>query len=231
MGPSTNILLIDTSSARCAVGLMLNGEWDSLETESPKQAAQKILPLIQELLDKRNAKASEIDAIGIATGPGSFTGLRVGVGVAQGLASALNIKIVPISNLALLAYAAAIQSSKQFVFCAIKARESEFYVGRFEIDELAGIKGVGKEFIIDLEQESRPLAYLKLLEDCVITGNGAISVCESLTQQGLSSPQIIDEPISSLKLLYQLTDIRFSAGLSELPQTIQPNYVKEQLDY
>lgn len=91
-----NILLIDTSSNKIIrVGIKINKKEDFIQQEIGLQKAQVVLPLIDQLLKKHNLTLQDIRAIEINTGPGSFTGLRVGIAIANALAFSLNI---PVNN-------------------------------------------------------------------------------------------------------------------------------------
>ena len=100
------ILTIDTSGSFIRVALANTRGLISHKSIPSKQASKKILVLIDEILRDSKFSLRELDCIGIVTGPGSFTGLRVGIGVAQGLSMALQIPLVGVSILELLAKAA-----------------------------------------------------------------------------------------------------------------------------
>ncbi len=87
-------LYIDTSSNKqTVVGLEMNGEKDILEKESTAWKSQAVLPLITDLLDKHGLVLHDINAITVVPGPGSFTGLRVGVAIANTLGVWLKIPV------------------------------------------------------------------------------------------------------------------------------------------
>jgi tRNA threonylcarbamoyladenosine biosynthesis protein TsaB len=82
------ILAIDSSSKLCAVGLINGDAVTSYQSPTQKAAAQSLLPLIQRLLSEATLSIRDLDAIAVRAGPGSFTGIRIGVGIAQGLSEA-----------------------------------------------------------------------------------------------------------------------------------------------
>ncbi len=89
-------LFIDTASNQeITVGITINGEKDFETKKIGRQKAQIVLPLVQKLLKKHKLSIHDITNIEVATGPGSFTGLRVGISIANALSFALNI---PINN-------------------------------------------------------------------------------------------------------------------------------------
>lgn len=89
-------LSIDTSSNKLiCVGISINGKEDKLERQIDKQKTQVILPMTAELLKKNKVSFQDITNISVVTGPGSFTGLRVGIAIANALSFSLG---VPINN-------------------------------------------------------------------------------------------------------------------------------------
>lgn len=89
-----NTLVIDTSSNQhIAAGLQIDGKLDIIEQKIDTRKAQVVLPLFDKLLKKNNLKMSDISAIEVNTGPGSFTGIRVGISIANALAFALGISV------------------------------------------------------------------------------------------------------------------------------------------
>lgn len=93
------MLLVYTSSNKeIKVGLNVKGKTQWLKKGINYQKAQVVLPLIDELLRKHRVKLSDIDEIRVHTGPGSFTGIRVGMSVANALGWTLNIPVVPLTD-------------------------------------------------------------------------------------------------------------------------------------
>ena len=87
-------VIIDTSdNKRISVGLRINDTDDLIEQEVGTQKAQIVLPLIDQLLKKHSISLKDLTNIEVSTGPGSFTGLRVGVSIANALGYALKIPI------------------------------------------------------------------------------------------------------------------------------------------
>ncbi len=89
-----NILIIDTSSnERIIVGLGIDGKEFKKEQKIDQNKAQVVLPMIEKILKKQKLKLSDINSIEVDTGPGSFTGLRVGISIANALSYALKIPV------------------------------------------------------------------------------------------------------------------------------------------
>jgi len=121
-----SILLIDTSASRCAVGLAADVLHQRFGEEERK-SAQNLLPLVAEITQSADIALNNLSAVAVMAGPGSFTGLRIGVGVAQALAMANKTPGIALSNLAVLALAAAEESELDTFLVALAARGGEFY--------------------------------------------------------------------------------------------------------
>jgi len=136
------LLALDTATEVCTVALSLDGE--VLErTEPGGQHAERILPMVDALLAEAGLVLSQLDALAFGRGPGSFTGLRIGAGVAQGLAFGADLPVVPVSSLAALAQG---QNAVR-VLAAFDARMQQVYWGAYVrnaqgIAEVQGIEGV-----------------------------------------------------------------------------------------
>jgi len=126
------LLGIDTVTNSCSVALRIADDiiLERYEVE-PRGHSNLILPMLDSLLLEAKITLDELDAIAIDSGPGSFTGIRIGLGVAQGLALALRLPLLGVSSLMALAEA----SEAQSVFPAIDARMSELYWARLTRDD------------------------------------------------------------------------------------------------
>lgn len=100
------MLAIETSAETCSVALEINGEVQEKFEHAPLKHAELILPAVSSLLAEAGIGAKDLDVIAFGRGPGSFTSLRIGIGVVQGLAWGADIPVVPVSSLAAVAQAA-----------------------------------------------------------------------------------------------------------------------------
>ena len=122
------ILCIETSASMCSVALFNGGELLHLEEENKKNShAELLLPFIENCLAKANKKRSDIDAVAISEGPGSYTGLRIGVSTAKGLCYALSIPLIAVDTLTSMVHA--IDNKNNFdIFIPMQdARRMEVY--------------------------------------------------------------------------------------------------------
>jgi len=119
------LLAIDTATEACSAAL-LHGEDLVEEFEiAPRRHAELILPMVDRLLAQAALQLADLDALAFGRGPGAFTGVRIAAGVAQGLAFAADLPVVPVSTLAALA--AGDDSGAARLLCAIDARMGEIY--------------------------------------------------------------------------------------------------------
>src|SRR5690606_41346453 len=127
------LLALDTATEACSVALLHEGRVLSRYEVAPRLHAQRLLPMVQEVLDEAGIAIAALDAIAFGRGPGAFTGVRIAIGVVQGLAFALDRPVLPVSNLAVLAQRAHRESGASQVAAAIDARMDEIYWGCFAL--------------------------------------------------------------------------------------------------
>ncbi len=99
MRPDKTILAFDTSAAHCAAALLLGGRVVSVQHEEMARGqAERLMPMLEEVLKSEGAVWEELDAIAVGVGPGNFTGIRIGVAAARGLAFSLGIPAIGVST-------------------------------------------------------------------------------------------------------------------------------------
>jgi tRNA threonylcarbamoyladenosine biosynthesis protein TsaB len=127
------LLALDTATELCSAALWLDGELITREASRERGHSELILPMIEELLRAAGVGLTRLDAIAVGRGPGAFTGVRLAVSVAQGLAFAANLPLLPISDLrALAAQALSAPGSPRHALICQDARMGEVYWGCFE---------------------------------------------------------------------------------------------------
>jgi tRNA threonylcarbamoyladenosine biosynthesis protein TsaB len=126
------VLAFDTSAAICSVALL---QGDDILARSERLAsghAERILPMIDEILTAAGVALKALDGLAVVHGPGTFTGVRIAVAVAQGLAFGADLRVAPVSSLATLAAGALERGPDRPVVAAIDARLGEVYWAAFE---------------------------------------------------------------------------------------------------
>jgi tRNA threonylcarbamoyladenosine biosynthesis protein TsaB len=125
------ILLIDTSGATGSIALAETGAGPPVVTGATlagRTSSERLVPAIRELAEARGIALQSLDAVAVVHGPGSFTGVRVGLSAAKGLCEGLNLPLVAISRLAVLAEMADAPAGTQ-VHVLLDAGRGEFYCG------------------------------------------------------------------------------------------------------
>ncbi|MBK1693284.1 tRNA (adenosine(37)-N6)-threonylcarbamoyltransferase complex dimerization subunit type 1 TsaB [Chromatium weissei] len=128
------LLAIDTSGDACSAALIFDNSIEQRLEIAPRRHGERILMLMQALLDEAELQVIDLDALAFGCGPGSFTGVRMATAVIQGAAFAANLPVVAISTLAALAQGQFRRGGQRHVLTALDARMGEVYWGCFTID-------------------------------------------------------------------------------------------------
>lgn len=131
------LLAFETATEACSVAVYIDGDVRERFALAPRRHAELSLPWAEQLLAEAGIAKGQLDAIAIGRGPGAFTGVRLAIAIAQGIALALDRPIVPVSTLAALA----MQAQGEHILAAIDARMGEVYSAAFarEADGVAAL--------------------------------------------------------------------------------------------
>jgi len=128
------VLALDTSAAAASAAVvkdgLLRGE---ITIRNGKTHSQKVIPMINQLLGMLDYKPKDLDLLAVANGPGSFTGLRIGVVTIKAMAYALNIPVAEVSTLMALAYT--VNETEGLVCPIMDARNRQVYTGLYKISD------------------------------------------------------------------------------------------------
>jgi tRNA threonylcarbamoyladenosine biosynthesis protein TsaB len=124
------LLAIETATEACSVAVHVDGAVIERFEIAPRRHAELTLPWAGQLLAEAGISRAQLDAVAISRGPGAFTGVRLAIAIAQGIALAIDRPLLAVSTLQVLAQRA--PSGSQRVLAAIDARMGEVYTGRFE---------------------------------------------------------------------------------------------------
>lgn len=126
-----NILAFDTSSEACTVALLNNETIFGKTVLNKNTHSANLMPMIDDVLKEAKLDINEVDYIACVVGPGSFTGIRIGVSTAKGLAHALNCKCVPLNSIEAIAMSCS--NVKTPICSALDARSKQVYAGVYKV--------------------------------------------------------------------------------------------------
>lgn len=213
------ILNIETSTEVCSVALAKNGTLLYLKEESEGLSHSKLLTVfIEDLLKENNIDIKQLDAVAVSKGPGSYTGLRIGVSVAKGLCYGLNIPLIAVDSLKALGFHAALNANEEMLFCPmIDARRMEVYTALYN-SQGKEIKPVSAE-IIEPDFLSDLLADNKIL----FFGNGAEKCKTQITHPNASFD---GSSKTSAQFMLTLTEKKYINKQFEDLAYFEPYYLK-----
>ena len=133
------VLALDTATEACSVALLNGDELIGRSAQAGKSHGQQILGMIDSVLAQAQLSLSMLDGIAASVGPGSFTGVRISVAVAQGLAFGADLQVVPVTTLEALAFKV-LQAGSAGALTCLDARMGEVYWGCFVADSNSGLK-------------------------------------------------------------------------------------------
>lgn len=160
------ILNIETATKNCSVSLSKNGQTVALKELSEEQFnhAEKLHLFVKEVLASEGILLADLNAVAVSKGPGSYTGLRIGVSAAKGLCYALNIPLIAVDTLAVLAEKVSVDSG--IVVPMIDARRMEVFTQMFDKD--LNVLSTAEALIVDEN------AFTDMTENIHLIGDGAL---------------------------------------------------------
>ncbi|MBH0033214.1 tRNA (adenosine(37)-N6)-threonylcarbamoyltransferase complex dimerization subunit type 1 TsaB [Pseudoalteromonas sp. NZS71] len=223
----SNILALDASTEALSIVLHFQGQTFHHFEECPQQHSQKILPLVDELLTKANCKLKDLDVIGFGQGPGSFTGVRISVAIAQGLAYSTNLPLVGVSTLAIMAQQAFEQNGSVSVYPSIDARMGEIYFAHYQAQNNLMLL-VNQECVIKPDLLNND--YIATNEPSVAVGTGFKTYPDALND---FENVTINTDITLPDARYMLAHVEaaFLAGDVVKASDAQPKYVRDTVTW
>jgi len=213
------------------VAVLRGDAFISKTLEATPHSAQRVLPLIADLLDQAQVQLGQIDAMAVMAGPGSFTGIRIGIGVAQGLSAAHNTPVLPLSCLAVKAFTALRLSGEACVLVSEMARDTEVYFAAYRQSAAAGVELLGAEQVVVPADIRLEPSHRALSSHWLIAGNGWQAADEIQRHLGINLQTPPLKPEFDSRDLCQLAALRFAQGQAVSAEQALPNYVKENMEY
>ena len=128
------IIAFETATEACSAALLVDDTVTERFEIAPRRHTDLVLPMVAELLADAGLRAGDLDAVAFGAGPGSFTGVRVATSIAQGIALAHDLPVIPVSCLAILAVGGARAHACATVIPVMDARKKEVYWAVYRVD-------------------------------------------------------------------------------------------------
>lgn len=218
-----NILAIETATEACSVALLHGKALIDRSELAPRRHAELVLPMAEELLAEAGIARRQLDAIAVGRGPGAFTGVRLAIAVAQGLALALDIPVLPVSSLAALA----MQSPRNGapILATIDARREEIYAGTFRFDGAGLVQPLDEERVLPASQLTLPGD-----EACNVIGTGWHAYGDAIRERLRSAPRWVDGARYPQACdVARLAAPGFAAGAGVPPEQALPVYLRDKV--
>lgn len=127
------ILAVDTSSKICAVAILEdNNVIDEIKLDNGKTHSENLMPILKEVLEKNNITLDKIDLIAVSVGPGSFTGIRIGIASIKPIAEVYKLPVASVTSLETLARNIEIEDADTTIVSLIDAKNNQVYAGFFD---------------------------------------------------------------------------------------------------
>jgi tRNA threonylcarbamoyladenosine biosynthesis protein TsaB len=218
-----NLLAIETATEACSVALLCGDALLDRSELAPRRHAELVLPMAEELLSEAGIARRQLDAIAVGRGPGAFTGVRLAISVAQGLALALDIPVVPVSSLATLAMQAPRNGAA--IIAAIDARREEIYTGTFRFGPDGGVEPLGLEHVLPASDLILPQA-----EAWNVLGTGWRAYGDAIRERLPSPPRWADgDRYPQACDVARLAAPLFAAGKGVAPEQALPVYLRDKV--
>jgi len=219
------ILAIDASSEACSVALLNNNEIIERYDVVPRKHTELILPMVDEVLAESGTTLNQLDALAFNRGPGSFTGVRVSTSVAQGLAYAVDLPVIPVSGLATVAQGAWRTTQQDNILVLLDARMSEVYWAYFQQQQDC-MKLIGEEHVSSVSQVGKPGEG-----NWLAAGSGVNVYTEEVTALAENHAMTIntDSQYPQARDVVALARIYFQAGNVVNAMDAQPTYLRDKV--
>lgn len=221
------LLALDASSTACSCALWRNGELIHRFEIAPREHTRRLLPMIDDVLDEAGLGLRQLDAIAYGQGPGSFTGLRIAAGVAQGLAYGADLPLMGISTLEALALAAHRKWHACHVIAALDARMDEIYVGAYHC--------MNGALSVSLEERVIPPSKLRLPDggddiDWLGIGSGWQLLSHMSVDIQAALPQTLPDELPAAEDIVRLAATSWERGArGRAPHDVIPVYLRDEV--
>ena len=225
----STLIAIETSTENCSAALLRNGAVIERSEIAPRRHAELILPMIDSLLHEAGLSRRQLDAIAVGRGPGAFTGVRLAISVAQGIALGLAIPVVPTSSLAALAQDTPAEIGEP-ILATIDARMGEVYAGVFRRNAEGLVDSIGAESVSPASMVVVSKSTSGKSEKWIVVGSGWGAYQDALAARlpgalhwadGARCPQA--------RAVAMLAAPQFATGHGVAPEFALPVYLRDKV--
>ena len=218
-----NLLAIETATEACSVALVHGDEIIARSELAPRRHAELVLPMADALLAEAGLGRHALDAIAVGRGPGAFTGVRLGVSLAQGMALALDRPVVTVSSLAALALEA--EDEEAAILAVIDARMGEIYAACYRRDGAGGLVSLDEERVCTAESLVLPEAAA-----WQVVGTGWATYATPLRERMPAEPVWVDGArYPQARHVAELAVSEFRQGHAHAPELALPVYLRDKV--
>ena len=210
-----NILAIETSSEACSLAVSNGDRLEVCHEVIPQQHTEKLLPLMQELMNDINLTYQDLDVVATGCGPGSFTGTRLSCSITQGLAYSIGIPVISVSSMQILAQGMNREFQCSEVIVLINAHMEQIYVGEFKFGEDKIISSAEKALNLDQINLIRPT------QGSFFVGDG----CQLVDKYLRKLDAKVYERYPNAEDLLKEAEIRLRVGNTHDPKDLAPVYL------
>ena len=225
------LLAFETATEACSVAISVDGRVLERFEIAPRRHAELALPWAEVLLAEAGVARSQVDAVAVSRGPGAFTGVRLGIGVAQGIALALDRPVIAVSTLAVLAEGVVGSLTQQVpeagdhnVMAAIDARMGEVYVGTFS-RRAGDVVALMPEVVAKPEDVAVPEG-----SGWIAVGTGFAAADGALRSRFADQLARVDaQALPRAGHLVRLAEAAFARGEALAPERVEPAYLRNNV--
>jgi tRNA threonylcarbamoyladenosine biosynthesis protein TsaB len=217
------IIALDASTEVCAVALGDGGTWRQRAERAGQRHSELLLPMVRDLLAQDRLTLADLGGIAFGAGPGSFTGLRIACGVAQGLALGAGLTVVGVSTLEAMAETARTRHGAVRVIAALDARMHEVYVAAYEH------RTDGWHTVIEPEAAKPADVLVPEGQGWTGVGGGFAAYSELGMRLAPALGACFENVTPEALAIGALALPRFAAGESVLPRDAAPMYVRQRV--
>ncbi|CAH0533282.1 tRNA threonylcarbamoyladenosine biosynthesis protein TsaB [Vibrio stylophorae] len=225
---TAKILAIDTATENCSVALMIGDQVIEQSLLAPREHTQKVLPMVDQTLAQAGLSLQQLDAIAFGRGPGSFTGVRIGIGIAQGLAFGADLPLIGISTLQAMAQATYRLHQAEHVLAAIDARMNEIYFGHYARQANGDWLIQGEELVLPPQDLSAALPTLA--PNTLRVGTGWDAYAEQL-QDVMAQSQACEVLYPQAQDMAMLAQYRWQAQDMVAAELAEPTYLRDKVTW